>query len=56
MGEYADMILDGEMCQLCGGMLEGKGYPTLCHDCQLEADKEKAERCEKQRTQLRRKK
>lgn len=36
MGEYADMILEGQMCQWCGEILEGEGFPTLCQACQNE--------------------
>ena len=34
MGEYADMILDGEMCEGCGNILQDDlPYPHLCEDC-----------------------
>ena len=36
MGDIADMILEGNMCQGCGEILDGKGYPTFCPACQQE--------------------
>jgi len=34
MGEIADMMIDGEMCQECGEYLgDGDGYPRTCHGC-----------------------
>lgn len=34
MGEIADMMLEGSMCQQCGEYLgTGDGYPTLCTAC-----------------------
>lgn len=37
MGEYADMMIDGDACSLCGvtlyGPLAGNGVPALCRDC-----------------------
>ena len=31
MGEYADAIIHGESCQMCGVPIEhGDGYPTYC--------------------------
>ena len=34
MGEIADMMLEGDMCQWCGEILEGGGFPTICAGCQ----------------------
>jgi hypothetical protein len=38
VGEIADMMLDGTMCQGCGVWLhdgnDGPGYPGFCADCQ----------------------
>jgi hypothetical protein len=35
MGEYAEMMLDGMVCQWCGEFLgEGDGYPVACAGCQ----------------------
>ena len=36
MGEIADMMIDGEMCAMCGVYLQGEssGYPRYCsNDC-----------------------
>jgi hypothetical protein len=34
MGEYADMIINGESCQECGAYLgEAVGYPRTCRSC-----------------------
>lgn len=35
MGEIADMILEGTLCEVCGGLVEGdaSGYPRKCSDC-----------------------
>lgn len=34
MGEWADSILDGVFCQVCGEYLgEGDGFPTECESC-----------------------
>ena len=41
MGEIADMVFDGDLCEVCGVFLEGgDGYPQLCPSCQKEDDKE----------------
>ncbi len=38
MGEIADMMLDGTMCQGCGVWLhdgeDGPGFPSFCRDCE----------------------
>jgi len=35
MGEYADMMLEGMICQWCGEFLgEGDGFPVICAGCQ----------------------
>lgn len=36
MGEIADMMLDGTLCQSCGVYLEDSlpGFPQSCADCQ----------------------
>ena len=38
MGEYAEMILNGECCQVCMVPCAGepRGYPFTCGSCQLE--------------------
>ncbi len=34
MGEYADMMLDGTLCQSCGEYLgDGDGFPVTCSGC-----------------------
>jgi len=39
MGDIADMMLDGTLCQWCGEYLDdAKGWPTVCSGCQLEHD------------------
>ena len=37
MGEIADMMLDGTLCQGCGGYIgSDNGFPTWCSDCKKE--------------------
>lgn len=38
MGEAAEMILEGILCQSCGGFIDGEetGYPRDCEDCEVE--------------------
>ena len=40
MGEIADMMLDGTLCQQCGGVIDGTtpGYPRTCEDCENPLD------------------
>lgn len=35
MGEIADMMLDGTLCQVCGSIIDGEtpGFPRYCEDC-----------------------
>ena len=35
MGEIAEMMLDGTLCERCGGIIDGTtpGFPRLCEDC-----------------------
>ena len=35
MGEYADLMINGDSCELCGCNFEedGDGYPRTCKDC-----------------------
>lgn len=34
MGEYADYILNGDDCQICGVYIgEGDGFPRTCKEC-----------------------
>ncbi len=35
MGDIADMMLEGVLCQICGEYLgDGDGYPVTCSGCQ----------------------
>ena len=35
MGEIADLMLEGSMCQWCGECLDdAQGWPTVCAGCQ----------------------
>lgn len=41
LGEVAEMILEGVLCQYCGVVLddivageEASGYPRVCEDCE----------------------
>lgn len=35
MGDIADAMLDGDLCQCCGVYMEGgNGYPQTCGGCQ----------------------
>jgi predicted Zn-ribbon and HTH transcriptional regulator len=38
MGEYTDMILEGTLCQSCGGVVEKEsmGFPQDCEECEAE--------------------
>jgi hypothetical protein len=39
MGEIADMMLDGTICEQCGEFIgEPVGYPRLCSSCAEEDD------------------
>jgi len=42
MGEIAEMMLDGTLCEWCGVYIEGDapGYPRLCRDCASEKRKD----------------
>ena len=34
MGEIAEMMLDGTLCEQCGTFMgDGDGFPTVCHGC-----------------------
>lgn len=40
MGEIADMMLDGTLCEWCGAYLdEAVGHTRLCSGCQLQKRK-----------------
>jgi hypothetical protein len=55
MGEIADMMLDGDLCERCGEYMEGgEGYARLCSGCRQddrrrENPKRKAKKKSKQR-------
>lgn len=38
MGDIADMMLDGLLCERCGELIDGEepGYPRCCEDCEKE--------------------
>jgi len=38
MGEYADMILEGVLCEVCGDCFDDEppGHTRLCEDCSEE--------------------
>lgn len=38
MGEAADNLLSGLLCEECGVFIDGEepGYPRLCEDCENE--------------------
>ena len=38
MGEIAEMVLDGILCESCGAMVDGyaAGYPRMCANCEKE--------------------
>lgn len=42
MGEAAEMILEGLLCQICGELVDGEesGYPRTCEGCGGEDDAE----------------
>jgi hypothetical protein len=39
MGEIAEMMLDGTLCESCGVYLQGhaRGFPRRCFDCKRDA-------------------
>lgn len=39
MGEIADMVINGLLCQECGSYVdfEEPGYPRSCDDCEIES-------------------
>jgi len=46
MGDIADMMLDGTLCEGCGVYLDGdgEGFPRRCGDCLRHDKQEKRER------------
>lgn len=52
MGEIAEMMLNGDLCEGCGIYLpgDGEGFPRYCHDCTVEqSPKEKCHICGKRK-------
>lgn len=42
MGDIANDLIDGTMCQECGTYIgEGPGYPRYCSDCKPKKKKKK---------------
>jgi hypothetical protein len=60
MGEVAEMMIDGTLCEQCGEFLDGEspGYPRSCTGCdpaqerEAEIDAELARLFERQRLRL----
>ncbi len=43
MGEIADMMLDGTLCEECGGFIgDAVGYPRKCKACDIDEPKLRA--------------
>lgn len=45
MGEWADSILDGDQCEICGEVFddgESAGYPRKCDSCLAEEENKNA--------------
>jgi len=49
MGEYADMVMNGSMCECCGMFLDGDepGYPRKCGACEADEEELGGSRCGK---------
>lgn len=47
MGEYAEMMIDGALCQSCGAFIDGEatGVPRTCDDCKT-VNSNRAQECE----------
>jgi hypothetical protein len=43
MGEIAEMVLEGVLCEQCGCLIDGleSGYPRKCEDCEAESKPKK---------------
>lgn len=41
MSDNTDLILEGLLCEQCGGFIDGEctGYPRLCDECEEEHKK-----------------
>lgn len=41
MGDIAEMMLDGTLCQVCGCYVgEPEGFPRTCEECEEELENE----------------
>lgn len=51
MGEIADMMLDGVLCQICGEYLggDGSGFPMTCAACSREEKPKKRKKRKKKK-------
>ena len=52
MGEIADMMLEGVLCELCGEYIDDDmeaGFPRLCAGCKLSEEKEDRKRKKKKK-------
>ena len=48
MGDIADAMLEGAMCEQCGVYLgEGDGYPRLCGGCQSDEKEVEVTTCQR---------
>lgn len=47
MGEIAEMMLDGTLCQGCGVYIGNSGYPGYCDECAAQASGRRAARGER---------
>lgn len=55
MGDIADAMIDGDMCEQCGEWIgHGEGYARLCRGCQRDTygEKRKAKKKTKKRKQF----
>ena len=51
MGEIADMMLDGTLCEQCGEFIDDDGgFPRLCASCEAENAKKKHDVFPKRKT------
>jgi hypothetical protein len=46
MGDIADMLLDGTLCEICGEYIDDEegGFPRLCASCKQDQKKERAKK------------
>lgn len=40
MGEAAEMVLEGLLCEVCGAYVDGEepGYPRKCENCEVKEE------------------